>query len=232
VSAPESTSGSAAAALRRVGLQRHHINTGIYLGVSVLSKAASILLIPLYTSRLSRGDYAIYGLAQTLYWVAPPLFTCALSSALARFYFDHKNPVDRASVTGEIASWIILLSMLGGLAFEVVHALLPSIHLSQLEGRCLRLVVWTCVAMAIGEIPTTFFRIAESAARFAAVNLSVFAVTIGSTVYLMLAQNLGLTGLLLGMLIGQGAGALFGLGFAVVALKPSLGRRSLRPALA
>src|SRR5262249_10814368 len=75
-----------AALLRRVS--RAHVNTLIYLGSAALSKAASLFLIPIYTSRLSRAEYASFGLCQTLYWIGPPLATMALSSALARFYFD------------------------------------------------------------------------------------------------------------------------------------------------
>ena len=41
----------------------------------------SILLIPIYTSRLSRVEYGDYGLCQTLYWIVPSLMSLGLSAA-------------------------------------------------------------------------------------------------------------------------------------------------------
>src|SRR5262245_7024924 len=92
-------------------IKQHHVNAAIYLSVSVLTKGASLLLVPLYTNRLTRAEYAAYGLCQTLYWIVPTLATVALSSALLRFFFDHKDPEKRDRTFGGIASGIVILAI-------------------------------------------------------------------------------------------------------------------------
>src|SRR5262249_12529823 len=84
---------------------------------------------------------------------------------------------------------------------------------------------------AIGEIPSLYFRVSEAAGRFAALNLTVFGLTIGSTAYLMLGRGMKLSGLLGGMLIGQGFAALFGIAFTFLVLRPGLDSAVLRPAI-
>jgi O-antigen/teichoic acid export membrane protein len=215
----------AAAALappRRIA--RHHVNTVLYFAVSLLSKAVSLFLIPLYTSRLSREEYAVYGLCQTLYWVGPPLGTLALSSALARFFFDERDPERRDRTVGRIATAIIVLALGFALAAEIVFAIAPFLRIGILDVRTLRFVVWTCSALAMAEIPMIYYRASEQAGRYVTVNLSIFAFTALSTVYFMVVRKLGLTGMLAGMLIGQGSGALYALVFTFKSLHPSLGR--------
>src|SRR5215831_5519680 len=99
---PASQDGGEGKPAPRRWLQRQHKNAIVYLATSLLSKAASLLLIPLYTKRLAPTDYAIYGLAQTFFWIIPTLSTLSLSAAFSRFYFDHRDPEQRARTMGEI----------------------------------------------------------------------------------------------------------------------------------
>jgi O-antigen/teichoic acid export membrane protein len=212
-------------------LQRHHYNTAIYLGISLLSKGASVLLLPIYSSRLSRGEYAIYGLCQTLFWIGPALFTMSLSAAFGRFYFDHREAARRDQVLGAIAVAIVGMSLAGALVCEALFAAVPTLHAWGLDTHLLRLVVWTCVAVAMTDIPSLYFRASESAARFGAYNLSIFGVTIAATLYLLLVRHAGLYALLWGSLVGQGAGALFALAFTCWGLRPGWSKTVLGEAL-
>jgi O-antigen/teichoic acid export membrane protein len=231
-SAPASTTAQGSLLLRlwRRLTERRLLNTAVYFGAAVLSKAVSILLLPIYTRRLDRAEYAIYGLCQTLYWIGPPLATLALSSALVRFYFDERDPERRRQRTGAIALGILIGALGGGLLFEAILQVWPGFSLMHVEARYLRIVGWTCAAIAIAEIPTAYFRASEQAGRFVAVNFTSFGVTAGVTVYLMVVANLGLTGLLLGMLAGQAAGALVGMVFVLAVLRPRFDAAILREA--
>ncbi len=213
-----STSASVRSWRQRV--ERHHVNTVIYLASSLLSKAASIFLIPLYTSRLTPSEYAAYGLCQTLYWIVPPLVTGSLHAALGRFYFDEQDPDRRDGKVGFLAYAIGAAAVASGLVYELVALFSPPIEIAGLDQTTLHVVAWTCVALPIAEIATSYFRSAEMAGRYAAASLSVFAVTVGSIAYLMLVRSMGLRGLLVGMLLGQTTGALFSLGFLVFKIRP------------
>jgi O-antigen/teichoic acid export membrane protein len=193
-------------------LRPHHRNTLIYLGVSVLSRGASILLIPLYTSRLTPAEYGDYGLCQTLFWLAPPIVTLSLINAVGRFFFDDVDPAARARKIGRIATSMIALSLAAGLVGELIVELFRP-NVGALTPTHLRLVVLICVMMPLTEIPAIYFRMSERAFAYAAYNLGLFAITATTTAYLMLAHDLGLTGLLGGSAAAQVAGGLFACGF-------------------
>ena len=196
-------------------LQRHHLNTLIYLGVSVIGKGASLLLIPLYTSRLSRSDYGDYGLCQTLFWIVPTVLTLSLTAAVGRFFFDDVDPDRRASKVGGIASVVVALAFGGGLVGELFVDMVHP-HVGALGPAHLRMVVWICALTAVNEIPAVYLRMAERALAYAVFNLSMFGVTLGATAYLMMNRNLGLRGLLGGMAAAHIAAGLFTLFFVWV----------------
>jgi O-antigen/teichoic acid export membrane protein len=189
------------------------VNTAIYLSTSVLSKGVSVLLIPLYTARLSPSAYGAYGLAQTFYWVLPSIATLSLSSAFARFFFDERDPALRDRRLAAIATPIILLAVIGAILGEALLATSLSARSVALDTTSLRIVIWTCAAVAIGEIPSAYLRAAQQAMRYALYNLTTFALTAGSTAFFLLRLDLGLRGLLGGMLFGQAAGALISIVF-------------------
>lgn len=206
------------ATLSRV-FSRTQRNTLVYLSVSVLSKTAAIFLIPLYTSRLTRAEYASYGLCQTLYWIVPTLLTLSLHAAFGRFFFDHRDPIERDGTLGVLARTIVGLTVASGLLVELVFLLAPNIRVANMDVPLLRLVLWTCVAIPVVDIVTVYLRCSESALRFAVLNLSVFAITICAIAYFV-TRGLGLRGLLLGMMYGQLVGALFASTFIFLKLKP------------
>jgi O-antigen/teichoic acid export membrane protein len=203
-------------------IRRHHANTVIYLAVSVASKGVSVLLIPTYTSHLSRADYAAYGLAQTIVWIAPALMSLALSNALSRFYFDHTDAEPRDRVMGSIAVAIIASALGTALLAQAIVQILPKSPVSVLSKPQLTCVLWTCAAAPVAEISMSYFRVSERAGRFAAVNLGGFALTVATTLYMMVLRNRGLDGLLYGMLAGQLGPAAFSIYFTWRALRPKL----------
>src|SRR5262245_14025817 len=62
--------------------------TGVYLAASILAKAGALVLIPLYTRKLSPDQYGDLVLAQVLVSILPTLLSWGLASAVGRFYFD------------------------------------------------------------------------------------------------------------------------------------------------
>src|ERR1700746_554564 len=64
---------------------------GIYFGATLLARAGAVLLIPIYTRRLTREEYGDYALAQTMIAFLPTLLSLGLLSAMARYYYDDKD---------------------------------------------------------------------------------------------------------------------------------------------
>ena len=213
-------------------LKRHHLNAADYLIVAVIGKAVSVLLIPLYTRRLTRSEYGTYGLALTLYSIVPPLVSLAMSSAMARFFFDYRDERERDRALGTIAAFIVFVSLLGASVSELALDVLPvGPVIAGLTHDELRAVVWTCALIPLTEIPVIYYRASERAAPYSAIYLSQVALVAGSTAYLMLARHLGLPGMLYGMLIGQAAIALYAIVFTFRVLEPTWDRKILRESI-
>jgi O-antigen/teichoic acid export membrane protein len=217
--------------LVRLRIPTQYVNTVIYLASSVLSRAASILLIPIYTRRLTQAEYGTYGLVASLYLLVPPAITGGLVSAFGRFIFDEKDPSRRNPVIGSIASAMASLCAAFLILGYLALALVPAPAIFGLTPSQVRMVLWTCACLGITDIPTTYFRMTERAVAVAALNLSWFAATTGGTAYLMLHRNLGLTGLVGGMLIGQAAAAAFAILFILLRLRPTIDFGVLKRAL-
>lgn len=184
----------------------HHRNTAIYLGVSALARGLALALVPLYTARLTRGEYATYGLCQTLLWVLGPLLSLGLGAALARFYFDSAQAARRDRNAGTIGALLIVLALAASSLVELGLELAPSVHLGAVAVHQLRLVLWIAVATAIADLPLVYCRAAERAGRFALASLWMSLVTVAATLVLLLGFDAGLDGIFLGLLLGQLAG--------------------------
>lgn len=212
-------------------IKRHHVNTAIYLGASVLGKLASVVLIPLYTSRLTPAQYGSYGLALTLYSLLPPIVTLSLSSAMARFFFDYTDPERRDRAMGTLAASVIFLSLAAAVVGELVLDAAPPFHIGDLDRSMLRLVIWTCACVGISELPAIYFRARERAGVYSAILLTNMAITCATTAYLMLARNAGLMGMLTGILTGQATIAVFSIVFTFRVLRPQRDPELVRSAM-
>ena len=193
-------------------IKPHHWNAAIYLGTSLLAKAAStVLLIPLYTARLTRTEYGDFGLCATLYSIAPPLLSLAMTAAFGRFYFDDVNVERRDALLGHLGRRIAAISLACAIAIELLLDVLPGVHLGDLLPRHLRMALWTAACTPISDLGALFWRQEQKALRYAALNLTQFVVSTSTTAYLLVVAKWGLMAPLTGVLAGQATGAGYGL---------------------
>ena len=61
-------------------------NAAIYLGGSVLSRIGAVILIPLYTRRLTPADYGEYAIAVSFLSLLPNLLSLGLTAGLTRVF--------------------------------------------------------------------------------------------------------------------------------------------------
>ncbi len=205
-------------------MKQHHFNTLIYLAASVLNRTGSILLVPLYTRRLSTSEFGSWGFAVTLFSVAPPLLSLGLAAAIGRFFFDEIDPKKRDAKLGVIAGAIAVLSLSLGVVGQVILWALPRAHMAGLSQGQLQMVLWICASVPLAEVPIIYLRSSERALGAAALSLGQFLLMIGTTSFLMLGRGLGVTGMLGGMLMTQGASAIFALWFIFTRLGPRYDR--------
>ncbi len=203
-------------------LRRLATTGAAYTASSVLSKLIAVALLPIYTGALSPADYGAAEVMLASVVAASIVIRLGLIEALLRFYYLAGEDQRRVVSTGFAALfWTTTAASLVGLALAgpIAEALLgrPDPEL----GRLAVLGLWT---LTLWEYALTLLRVDERArAYFALTALNVLA-TIPVTVWLVVVEDQGAAGILLGT---------FGTGvvFLVALLWTERRRLGLRPEL-
>lgn len=184
--------------LRR--LARH---SAIYGLGGIVSRILAVLLLPLYTSYLTRADY---GKIETLVagsTVLVILLRAGISTAFFRFYFDSTDAVRRLVVV-RTSFWFTMASATVGLLAGMVLAA-PISHALFGTGADANLVraafvgIW---AQMNYEQLTSLFRAEERSTEFVLASLANIAVTIGATILLVVVWEQGALGVIAGNFVG------------------------------
>jgi O-antigen/teichoic acid export membrane protein len=184
--------------LRR--LARH---SAIYGLGGIVSRILAVLLLPLYTSYLSRADY---GKIETLVagsTVLVILLRAGISTAFFRFYFDSTDAARRLVVI-RTSFWFTMASATLGLAAGVLLAGTISKGLFGTSGdanlvRAAFVGIW---AQMNYEQLTSLFRVEERSVAFVIASLVNIFITVSATVLLVVVFHKGPVGVIVGNFLG------------------------------
>ena len=185
-------------------LRRLATTGAAYTASSVISKLIAVVLLPIYTGALSPADYGAAEVMLASVVAASIVIRLGLIEALLRFYYLAGEDPERVVRTGFAALfWATTLGAAIGLALAepISEALLdrPDAELARLAV----LGLWT---LTLWEYALTLLRVDERArAYFGLTVLNVLA-TIPVTVCLVVVEDQGAAGILLGTF---GTGAVF-----------------------
>jgi O-antigen/teichoic acid export membrane protein len=184
--------------LRR--LARH---SAIYGLGGIVSRILAVLLLPLYTSYLSRADY---GKIETLVagsTVLVILLRAGISTAFFRFYFDSTDAARRLVVV-RTSFWFTMTSATVGLiagtflAGPISHALFGTGSDANLV-RAAFVGIW---AQMNYEQLTSLFRVEERSVAFVIASLANIFITVTATVLLVVVFDKGPLGVIVGNFLG------------------------------
>ena len=126
----------------------------VYLGASILARAGSLLLIPLYTRRLTLEEYGHYALFLTLLAFLPTFLSMGLVTAIPRAYFSEKDRADGLRRAAEVARWTALISLgTGAVLLAGVECFAPDDSAPLLGRDSLRLAVLGAVGVDVSDKP-------------------------------------------------------------------------------
>ena len=177
-------------------LRRLATTGAAYTASSVLSKLIAVALLPIYTGALSPSDYGAAEVMLASVIAASIIVRLGLIEALLRFYYITDEDRARVVSTGFAALfWATTAGAAVGLALAepISEALLdrPDAELARLAV----LGLWT---LTLWEYALTLLRVDERArAYFTLTVLNVLA-TIPVTVFLIVVEDQGAAGILLG----------------------------------
>lgn len=172
-------------------------NAFYYTLGSVISRAASLALLPIYTSHLSTSDYGVMELLGIAVDVAAILFVSGMNSGLQRYYFLEPTEEGRNRVVST-TFWLEI-----GLAFLATIALIlaaPYGHLIGLRDPghiwFLRLAAITFFFGVLSSVPLMLIQSQNRARTFLVVSVVKLAAQIALNLLFLVRLDLGIAGIL------------------------------------
>ncbi len=184
--------------LRR--LARH---SAIYGLGGIVSRILAVLLLPLYTSYLTRADY---GKIETLVagsTVLVILLRAGISTAFFRFYFDSKDAARRLVVV-RTSFWFTMTSATVGLVAGMFLAgpISDALFGTASDANLVRAAFVGIWAQMNYEQLTSLFRVEERSVAFVIASLANIFITVSATVLLVVVFDKGPIGVIVGNFLG------------------------------
>jgi O-antigen/teichoic acid export membrane protein len=193
------------------GYLRRLATTGAaYTASSVISKLIAVALLPLYTRYLTTADYGAAEVLITGVIAASIVIRLGIIEALLRFYYQADEVPDQVVKTA-FAS--LLWTTTIGLAIALPLAEpLSRLLLDHSDPDLMRIAIFGLWVFTMFEFLTALFRIDERAKAYFAFTVANVLVTIPVTVWLVVGEDKGASGLLWGQ---YATGAVFLAGLIV-----------------
>lgn len=179
-------------------------STIIYSIGSVGTRLIGLILLPLYTDRLTTEQYGMWSLLEITSQIFVIAVGLRMSTAMLRFYSGEKDKGKRSTIVFT-AFWVTLLSVL---VFNLLtHPL--KYYLSDLffdtrefSGYFTLLFIWTSFEV-FNRIVLDLLRVKEKPVFYITVTITKFVFVLFLNIYFIIGRGMGIEGIILGQLLGS-----------------------------
>jgi O-antigen/teichoic acid export membrane protein len=185
-------------------LRRLATTGAAYTASSVLSKLVAVFLLPIYTAYLTPADYGAAEVMLASVIAASIVIRLGLIEALLRFYYLGGEDPRRVVSTGFAA--LFWATTIGALICLALAEPISELLLGQRDAELARLAVLGLWTLTLWEYALTLLRLDERARAYFTITVVNVVVTIPFTVWLIVVEDLGAEGILLGTF---GTGVIF-----------------------
>jgi len=171
----------------------------------MLQRFMGLLLLPFFTQVLTPADYGVVALVSLISIAMSGLFTLGTGNSIGVIYFREQDPVRHSTII-----WSnILLMVLNGLFWCVVlffaaPTLSEYMFQTDLHADLIRLGLLGSVLMTIAAPFLSYLRMEEKAKQYVMLTLGNSILTIGLSVWFVLIERIGVTGIILAGTLSQG----------------------------
>ena len=179
-------------------------HSSIYGVGQILSRLASILLLPVYTFFLRPADYGLIAILDLITGVLAIFIGGGMVAAVNRFHFDTNNREEQARVWWSGMAFVCLASTAICLPAVLARDALANLTLgpdAPNGGLCYALALATVWFSTVGQIPETYLRVRKWSSLSVGLSLGRLLLNIALNVSLLTLTRLGVVGVLLGNLI-------------------------------
>jgi O-antigen/teichoic acid export membrane protein len=203
----------------------------VYGAATVLSRATSILVVPIYTRFLSTADYGVIDLLTIAGTLVLLTVAIEISQAVARFLpegtDEERIAIASTALVFSVGAYAIF-GVVGWIAATEIRTWLIGDAADDLTVRLA--VVATCLN-GIFQLTAGVLRFQLRASRFAIATLSSSVVTIAVGVLLLTVAGMGIDAIFVGQIVGGMIGILFCAAFSRRLYRPILDFEWLGPML-
>jgi O-antigen/teichoic acid export membrane protein len=202
-----------------------------YTASSVVAKLIAVALLPIYTRYLTRADYGAAEVLLATVVALSILVRLGIIEALLRFYYTYDDRRERDEVARTSVAFLLLTSTAGALIAIPFAGELSELVLDRRDTELALIAIAGLWLFTNYELLMALFRLDERAGAYFATSLSNVLMTVALTVWLVVVEDEGARGLLVGN-FGGTALTLVPLAYvhrARLSVTPS--RRLLRPML-
>jgi O-antigen/teichoic acid export membrane protein len=184
---------------------KHLIKHGsIYTVGVILSRIASMVMIPVYTKCLTPSEYGVLELLGLTTDLVSTAIGMGMSAAVMRFYFKHESTESRHAVISTS-----LLGVMTVMGLTAAICILLSSRFSQIVFSTadyvtpFRIMFLTMFFSAAIEIPLIFLRANQKSVTFVMINLVRLIIQLGLNIYFLVYLKMGIIGVLYSSLIAS-----------------------------
>jgi O-antigen/teichoic acid export membrane protein len=179
-------------------LKRLVTTAAAYQVADIVSKFIALALLPVYTRHLSRGDYGVAELVGTVVILVSILVRAGIGEAFVRFYYHDEDPARRDALARRAVLFLVGATTLAAALAAAFAGPLSAALLARRDVPTFLIGVLGLWSFTNLELAYALLRVDERSRTFLAASLSNVALTIVSTVWLVVFAHEGARGLLLG----------------------------------
>lgn len=192
-------------------------HSAIYGIGTVLSKATSVVMLPIYTRFLSPADYGLLELLSMLTDLTALVFGMRIFMGVYRYYFETEDPKKQGSVIATALIANVALHGLGVLFLISVSSPASEFVLKDLAHRNLVIAfAFSLLTMSLITVPMLYIRAQQRPWLYVAVSATKLVIQVSLNAWFIVVLQWGPAGIVASTLI---TGGIVGLGLLVWALK-------------
>lgn len=181
------------------GYLRRLLRTGAaYQLAEAFAKVPALLLLPIYTRELTPADYGTAELLLTAVFLASMVLRAGVDEAFVRFYFHDEDPARRDRLARTAAAYVLLASTAVAGVAAALAGPLSELVLGHRDATTMLIAIGGLWVFSNIELANAQLRVDERAGAYLRASFANVGLTIGLTVYLVVAQHAGARGLLAG----------------------------------
>ncbi|MDA0281997.1 MAG: glycosyltransferase [Planctomycetota bacterium] len=179
-------------------------HSSVYAVGQILSRFASVLLLPLYTRCLSPADYGCVAILDLTAGILAILIGSGMASAVMRSHFDSEDEDARSRVWWTGLTWVVLSAT--ALVVPLVigrHAIAELTLGTDITNGAMFYVLaaGTLWMNTVSELLETWLRVKKRSGTFVVLSMGRLLLNIGLNVWFLVGLDLGVAGLLTGNVI-------------------------------